>query len=81
MAARQQLTHEWWSRRRPAFDVYVSELVIAEAAVGDAEAVQRRAALLAGLPDTWWRASIFPRERRPMRFILPSLRVMVSSSS
>lgn len=31
MAARQQLTHEWWDRRRPAFYVYVSELVIAEA--------------------------------------------------
>jgi predicted nucleic acid-binding protein len=50
MAARQQLTREWWDRRRPAFDVYVSELVIAEAAVGDSEAVQRRAAILANLP-------------------------------
>ncbi len=50
MAARQQLTHEWWGRRRPVFEVYVSELVIAEAAVGDSEAVQRRAAILADLP-------------------------------
>lgn len=50
MAARQQLTHERWGRRRPVFEVYVSELVIAEAAVGDSEAVQRRAAILADLP-------------------------------
>jgi hypothetical protein len=34
MAARQQLTHEWWGRRRPAFDVYVSELVTADELMG-----------------------------------------------
>ena len=39
-AARQQLTHEWWSRRRRDFEAYVSEIVIAEAAAGDAVAAR-----------------------------------------
>ena len=42
-AARQQLTHEWWIRRRPVFEICVSELVIAESALGDPDAAQRRA--------------------------------------
>lgn len=50
VAARQQLTHTWWRERRPAFDVYVSQVVLDEALVGDSEAVERRAALLQGLP-------------------------------
>lgn len=50
-AARQQLTHEWWNRRRSAFDVCISELVVAEAASGDPDAAERRAQLLRGLPS------------------------------
>lgn len=49
-AARQQLTHTWWRERRPAFDLYVSQVVLDEARTGDPEAVERRAALLTGLP-------------------------------
>lgn len=49
-AARQQLTHEWWTRRRPAFEVCISELVVAEAAAGDPDAAERRAQLIRGLP-------------------------------
>jgi len=49
-AARQQLTHEWWARRRSAFDIYISELVVAEAAAGDPDAAERRAHLLQNLP-------------------------------
>jgi predicted nucleic acid-binding protein len=50
IAAHQQVTHECWQRRRNAFEVFVSELVIAEASVGDPEAVQRRQTILQGLP-------------------------------
>ena len=50
VAARQQLTHTWWRQRRPAFEVYVSQVVLDEALAGDSEAAERRAALLAGLP-------------------------------
>ena|SRR5712692_6005791 len=49
-AARQQLTHEWWRHRRPQFEVYVSQLVLDEAAAGDPDAAARRAAFLVGLP-------------------------------
>lgn len=45
-AARQQVTHEWWRRRRNDFDLYVSELVHSEAAAGDDDAASRRLALL-----------------------------------
>lgn len=49
-AARQQLTHEWWTRRRSAFEICVSELVIAEAAAGDLDAAERRARLIRDIP-------------------------------
>lgn len=50
VAAHQQITHEWWRRRRPHFEVFVSQLVLDEASAGDSEAAQRRLTLLAGLP-------------------------------
>jgi hypothetical protein len=50
-AARQQLTHEWWGRRRPEFEVYISELVVAEATAGDADAARRRNQWIEGLPS------------------------------
>ncbi|MFQ5667942.1 MAG: type II toxin-antitoxin system VapC family toxin [Candidatus Binatia bacterium] len=49
-AARQQVTREWWARRRTSFVVYVSEAVIAEARVGDAAAADQRTEILADLP-------------------------------
>lgn len=49
-AAHQQITHDWWRRRRSAFDLFVSQLVIDEAAAGDPEAAARRSALIAELP-------------------------------
>jgi predicted nucleic acid-binding protein len=48
-AARQQLTTEWWTTERARFSLHVSELVLQEAAVGDAEAAKRRLAWLDGI--------------------------------
>jgi predicted nucleic acid-binding protein len=48
-AARQQITHDWWRRRRPHFEVFVSQLVLDEARAGDPEAATRRADFLADL--------------------------------
>ncbi|MDX1996837.1 MAG: type II toxin-antitoxin system VapC family toxin [Thermoanaerobaculia bacterium] len=48
-AGRQQLTHEWWRRRRSAFELVVSELVHLEAADGDVFAARRRSEFLTGL--------------------------------
>jgi predicted nucleic acid-binding protein len=49
-AARQQVTREWWETRRHRFALYVSELVLAEAAAGDPEAAGRRLETLRGVP-------------------------------
>jgi len=49
VAGRQQLTHEWWLRRRSSFEVVVSELVHLECADGDPVAAARRADFLAAL--------------------------------
>lgn len=49
-AAHQQVTHAWWQERRSEFDLYISRVVIDEAAAGDPEAARRRAGLLAELP-------------------------------
>ena len=48
-AARQQITREWWQRRRPHFEVFVSQLVLDEARAGDPEAATRRAHVLVDL--------------------------------
>jgi len=45
-AARQELTWEWWEKRRHDFELFASSVVLLEASAGDAEAAQRRLALL-----------------------------------
>ena len=41
----QELTREWWVNRRAEHDLFVSEVVIAEAAIGDAELARQRLAI------------------------------------
>jgi hypothetical protein len=50
VVAHQQITAEWWTRRRRHFELYVSRLVVDEAAAGDAEAAAQRLASLRGIP-------------------------------
>ena len=38
----QQLTREWWDKRRSDYELCISQLVLDEAAAGDAAAVQER---------------------------------------
>jgi len=49
-AARQQITHEWWNNKRQNFDLCISQVVLDEAAAGDADAANRRLAFLENLP-------------------------------
>ncbi len=49
-AAHQQVTREWWDSRRSAFDLYVSESVLQEAAAGDVMLAKRRLDLLTDIP-------------------------------
>ncbi len=50
-AAWQHLTHEWWDSQRSRFDLYTSELVLAEAGQGDPDAARKRRDALMGIPD------------------------------
>jgi hypothetical protein len=50
-AGRQQITREWWQKRRTDFDLYISEFVIGEASSGDAGASALRLAALEGIPE------------------------------
>ncbi len=49
-AAWQQTTIQWWEQEQPKYELFTSELVLAEARSGDADAAGRRLAVLDGLP-------------------------------
>ena len=50
VAGHQQTTQDWWANRRNQFECSVSQVVIDEASVGDPAEVQKRLAIIAGLP-------------------------------
>jgi hypothetical protein len=50
VAAHQQATSEWWTRRRGDFDLFASQLVVEEASAGDEEAASRRLEYLKDVP-------------------------------
>jgi hypothetical protein len=47
-AARQQLTLQWWERKRTEFRLFVSEEVVREIREGDSDAVARRLTYVGG---------------------------------
>ena len=51
MAANQEATRSWWEVCRPAFELFISEIAMIEAAAGDKEAAQRRVEAISGLPE------------------------------
>lgn len=50
VAGHQATTREWWNRRLSHFRVFISQLVLDEAAVGDAEFAARRLKALKPFP-------------------------------
>lgn len=50
-AALQQVTAMWWENHRHLFDLFISELVIAEADQGDVGAMEKRLKLLKNIPE------------------------------
>jgi hypothetical protein len=48
-ATHQEITRDWWSRKRTAFELRISELVVRECAIGDPEAAQRRLDAITGI--------------------------------
>src|SRR5262249_1620401 len=51
VAGHQQTTQEWWANRRSEFECSVSQVVIDEASLGDLTEVQKRLAIVGGLPS------------------------------
>jgi hypothetical protein len=50
VAGHQQTTQDWWVNRRSQFECSVSQVVIDEASLGDSADVQKRLAIIDGLP-------------------------------
>lgn len=50
MAARQLLTHQWWSEQRGNYELVSSQYVLEEASAGDPVLAAERLRLLAGIP-------------------------------
>ena len=50
VAARQQLTNDWWDYERQKYELFASEVVLQEARLGDANEVEKRLQALADLP-------------------------------
>jgi hypothetical protein len=50
MAARQEITRDWWDHRRSEFELFISQVVLDEASAGDPDAVARRLEVLADIP-------------------------------
>lgn len=49
-AAWQQITFDWWANQRDKFELYISELVVAEAERGDPDAATKRLNQLQKIP-------------------------------
>ncbi len=45
----QELTREWWATRRVDYELFVSETVISEAAIGDSDLARQRVEICDGL--------------------------------
>lgn len=50
MAGHQQITRDWWEKRRDVFQIYISQFVIDEAGAGDRTAARGRLRVLQNLP-------------------------------
>jgi hypothetical protein len=52
-AAHQQITIEWWSRRRTDFDLVVSQVVVDEVQMGDPTIAKHRLEVVAAHRASW----------------------------
>ncbi len=49
-AARQKITYDWWNNKRHKYNIFISELVVAEAIKGDKLAAQERLNVIKNTP-------------------------------
>ncbi|MHC9539188.1 MAG: type II toxin-antitoxin system VapC family toxin [Vulcanimicrobiota bacterium] len=48
--AHQQITRDWWASAPERFEMYISQIVIEEASLGDPEASQKRLSIIKNYP-------------------------------
>ena len=65
-AASQQVTRDWWQRRRESFACLASQEVVTEASRGDPEQIRRRLAVLSAMP----RVAVSADAQEPARLFL-----------
>lgn len=72
IAGNIEVTRDWWELRRSAFTLYISQVVLSEAAQGDAEIAAQRLEAVRGLPllEVTEAVEIFPPKLLMMLFIL-----------
>ncbi len=51
VAGHQIATQRWWDERSSEFELYISEAVVEEASLGDADAARRRLEILSPIPE------------------------------
>ncbi len=49
VAAHQSLTNEWWENQRQSFELFISQVVVDEAKLGDSQAAAKRLKILEGI--------------------------------
>jgi hypothetical protein len=64
-AAHQQLTIEWWSRRRTDFDLVVSQVVLDEVRMGDPTFANSRLEVVSSLPRNILSKGFLPQKAFP----------------
>ena len=50
IAAHQQVTREWWKKRKSSFEICISQLIVDEVKAGDDEAARERLKVIDGMP-------------------------------
>lgn len=49
VAGHQQLTHEWWDKRRGKFQLFISDFVVDEISKGDSEQIKKRQDIISNI--------------------------------
>jgi hypothetical protein len=92
VAARQEITRDWWESRRSNFELYTSELVVREVRAGDATLASQRLEILRDIPILPVSSEILklaedlitegpiPRKAPTMRLTSPSPLFMAAST-
>lgn len=85
IAARQEITKAWWERQRETFACYISEVVLEEAAQGDAAQAALRLEAVAGMsklaasPDAERLADGFMQSALPARAALDAAYLAIAA--